>query len=262
MARLQSFLLLILVATLLGSCGSTQKLTYLQDLAETRSDSLIQKNKPGYKLQPGDILYIQVVTPNQEINVIFNPLMSGDNMRGQIRGDMMYYNGYSINDSGYIELPIIDTIHVNNMTLSKAKDRIKTKADKYLKKAQIITRLANFRFTVMGEVMQPGVKQVYDNQVNIMEALAYGGDITYNGNRQNVLIIRPTGEGSKTIRVDVTNNDLIGSEEYYIQPNDVIYVEPLRSTLVRERGSDYMFLLSAASSILSTTVILLNLINP
>src|SRR6056297_3753624 len=113
MARLQSFLLLILVATILSSCGSTQKLTYLQNLAETHEDSLIQKNKPGYNLQPGDILYIQVVTPDEEINRIFNPLLGGDNNR-QIRGEMMYYNGYSINDSGYIELPIIDTIYVNN----------------------------------------------------------------------------------------------------------------------------------------------------
>lgn len=263
MARLQSFLLLILVATLLGSCGTTQKLTYLQDLAETRQDSLIDKNKPGYQLQPGDILYIQVVTPNQEINQLFNPLMgTGQNNRTRQSEQSLYYNGYSINDSGYIEMPIMDTIYVNNMTLGQAKERIRKKADKYLKKAQVITRLANFRFTVMGEVTAPGVKQVYDNQVNIMEALAYGGDITYNGNRQNVLIIRPTGEGSKVKRIDVTNKNLIGSENYYIQPNDVIYVEPLSSTLIRERGSDYMFLLSAVSSILSTTVILLNLINP
>jgi len=261
MNKLQSFLLLLLLAGLLGSCKSYQKLTYLQDLAETAPDSLIDKNKPGYQLQPGDILYIQVITPDQEINQIFNPLMGGTGSSNQFRGESMYYNGYSINDDGYIELPIIDTIHVNNMTIEAAKDRIKTKADKYLKKAQVIIRLANFRFTVMGEVNQPGVKQVYDDQVNIMEALAYGGDISYNGNRQDVLIIRPTGEGSKTLRIDVTDKDLIGTEKYYVQPNDVIYVEPLRSTLVRERGSDYMFLLSAASSILSTTVILLNLIN-
>jgi len=263
MARLQSFLLLILVAALLASCGSTKKLTYLENLAETRQDSLIKKQKSGYKLQPGDILYIQVVTPNKEINQLFNPLMGGgQNQRNRQSGQNLYYNGYSINDSGYIELPIMDTIYVNNMTLSKAKDRIKTKADKYLKKAQIITRLANFRFTVLGEVNAPGVKEVYNNQVNIMEALAYGGDITYNGNRENVLIIRPTGEGSRTYRVDVTNKNLIGSKNFYIKPNDVIYVEPLGSTLIRERSSDYMFLLSAVSSILSTTVILLNLINP
>ena len=173
----------------------------------------------------------------------------------------MYYNGYSVTDSGYIEMPILDTIYVNNMTVDEAKKRISGKADKYLKKAQIIAKLASFRFTIMGEVNAPGVKEVLDNQVNIMEALAYAGDITYNGNRQNVLLIRPTGEGSQTYRVDVTNKDLMGTQEYYIKPNDIIYVEPLRSTLFRERSSDYMFILSAVSSVLSTTAIILNLIS-
>jgi polysaccharide export outer membrane protein len=173
----------------------------------------------------------------------------------------MYYNGYSVNDSGFIEMPILDTIYVNNMTIDRAKERISEKADKYLKKAQIIAKLANFRFTVMGEVNAPGVKEVLDNQVNIMEALAYAGDITYNGNRQEVLIIRPTGEGSQTYRIDVTNRNLIGSEQYYIKPNDIIYVKPLRSTLFRERSSDYMFILSAISSVLSSTAIIINLLN-
>jgi polysaccharide export outer membrane protein len=262
MNKTYTFILLFLIAGIFSSCDSYKKLTYLRDIAETGEDSLFTKRKPTYKLQPGDILYIQVVTPNEEINQIFNPLMGGQNNRNMSRGGQsLYYQGYSITDSGYIEMPIMDTIYLNNLTLEDAKNRIRKKADKYLKKAQVITRLANFRFTVMGEVNQPGVKEVYDNQVNIMEALAYAGDISYNGNRENVLIIRPTGEGSKTFRIDVTNKDLIHKQGYYIQPNDVIYVEPLKTTMFRERSSDYMFLLGAVSSILSTTVIVLNLIN-
>lgn len=255
-------MLFLAIAVIFSSCDSYKKLTYLQNIAETGQDSIFKKQKPEYRLQPGDILYIQVVTPNEEINQIFNPLLGGDNNRNLTRGSQsLYYQGYSVTDSGYIELPIIDTIHVNNLTLEKAKKKIRKKADKYLKKAQVITRLANFRFTVLGEVRQPGVQEVYDNQVNIMEALAYAGDISYNGNRQNVLVIRPTGDGSRTFRIDVTDDNLIESEGYYIQPNDVIYVEPLKTTMFRERSSDYMFLIGAVSSILSTTVIVLNLIN-
>jgi polysaccharide export outer membrane protein len=94
-----------------------------------------------------------------------------------------------------------------------------------------------------------------------MEALAYAGDITYNGNRQEVLLIRPTGKGSQTYRLDLTDADLINNEKYYIQPNDVLYVKPLRSTLFRERSSDYMFILTALSSVLSSTAIILNILN-
>lgn len=250
----------LLISVVLSSCGSTKKLTYLKEIAETRQDSIFDKKKPGYNIQPGDLLYIRVITSDEEINKIFDPMMTGTGNQ-QVRAESIYYNGYSVSDSGYIEMPIIDSVYVNNMTLEEAKRRIKDKADKYLKKAQIIVKMANFRFTVMGEVNSPGVKEVLDNQVNLLEALAYAGDITYNGNRENVLLIRPTGNGSQTYRLDVTNKDIIASEDFYIRPNDVIYVEPLGSTLFRERSSDYMFILSAVSSILSTTAIILNILN-
>ncbi|MGM0498036.1 MAG: polysaccharide biosynthesis/export family protein, partial [Bacteroidota bacterium] len=249
-------------AVILSSCGSTEKMTYLQDIAETGMDSTFKKNKPGYEIQPGDLLYIRVITSEEEVNKIFDPMMGGGGGNQQsVRPESMYYNGYSVSDSGYIEMPILDSIYVKDMSIEAAKSRISEKADKYLKEAQVIAKLANFRFTVMGEVNAPGVKEVLDNQVNVMEALAYAGDITYNGNRQEVLVIRPTGDGSKTYRIDVTNENLIGLEEYYVQPNDIIYVKPLRSTLFRERSSDYMFILSAVSSVLSSTAIILNLLN-
>jgi len=259
--KIKQLIYLFLVAIIFSSCGSTEKMTYLQDIAETGKDSTFKKNKPDYKIQPGDILYIRVITSDEEVNKIFDPMMGGGSGNQQVRPESMYYNGYSVSDSGFIEMPILDTIYVNNMTIDKAKERISNKADKYLKEAQIIAKLANFRFTVMGEVNAPGVKEVLDNQVNVMEALAYAGDITYNGNRQEVLIIRPTSEGSQTFRIDVTNRNLIGQEQYYVQPNDIIYVKPLRSTLFRERSSDYMFILSALSSVLSSTAIILNLLN-
>ena len=262
MNKAQTILLTLLLAAALSACDSYKKLTYLQNIAETGQDSLFKKHKPTYRLQPGDILYIQVITPNEEINRIFNPLMGNQGSQNMRQGGQsLYYTGYSITDSGYIELPIMDTIYMNNLTLKEAKDRVRAKADRYLKKAQVIMRLANFRFTVLGEVKAPGVKEVYDNQVNIMEALAYAGDINYNGNRQNVLIIRPTGDGSRTFRIDVTDDDMIDSRGYYIQPNDIIYIEPLKTTMFRERSSDYLFFFGAVSSILSTTVIVLNLIN-
>jgi len=260
MNTIKSIFIFSLTAILLSSCGSYEKLTYLQDIAETGQDSIFAKNKPGYTLQPGDILYIRVITPDEEINKLFDPLMSGQGTN-QLRPETMYYNGYNVSDSGYIQMPVLDTIHVNNLSIAEAKSRITQKASQYLKKAQIIVKMANFRFTVVGEVNAPGAKEVLDDQVNIFEALAYAGDITYNGNRKEVLIIRPTGEGSRTFQVDMTNKDLIDKPLYYIQPNDVIYVKPLRSALFRERSSDYMFLITATSSVLSSTAIILNIIN-
>ncbi|MFP4622416.1 MAG: polysaccharide biosynthesis/export family protein, partial [Bacteroidales bacterium] len=118
MNRTSAIILVLVIAAALSSCDSYKKLTYLRNIAETGQDSLFAKQKQEYRLQAGDILYIQVVTPNEEINRIFNPLRgsgSGSQNRSQ-GGQSLYYEGYSITDSGYIELPIMDTIYVDNLT--------------------------------------------------------------------------------------------------------------------------------------------------
>lgn len=261
MNRFQIILLTFLLASALSSCDSYKKLTYMQDIAITGDDSLLQKHRKPYRLQPGDILYIRVITQDEEINKIFNPLLGGERGSQNMRAGSgnIYFNGYTVNDSGYIEMPILDSIYVDDLTMPAAKNRIVGRAKRFLKEPQIIVKLSATRFTLMGEVNSKGVKEVYDEQVNIMEALAYGGGITYNGDREHVLLIRPTGEGSHTYEIDVTDKSLISSERYYIQPNDIVYVPPLRTTLFRERTTDYMFMLSTFSSVISTVVLILNL---
>lgn len=244
----------------LSSCNSYEKLTYLQDIEETGNEGIFEKNKPGYTLQPGDLLYIQILTENKEINELFNPLM-GTNTSQYIRSETMFYTGYLVNDSGYIEMPLLDKIYVSGLTMFQAQDSIKNRAKRYLKNPQIIAKLAYFKFTVLGEVQAPGVKQVTANQINIMEALAYGGDISYNGNRKTVLLLRQTEKGTKSYRINLAKDNIIDSDFYYIMPNDIIYVEPLKSTLFREQASDYVFVISALSSTLTAVALILNLLN-
>ena len=243
-----------------SSCGSYKKLTYLQDLQETGSEDLFEKSKPAYQLQPGDLLYIQIVTENEEINQLFNPF-SSQNASQYVRPESVFYTGYLVSDSGYIEMPLLEKIRVSGLTTDQAQELVKQRAQKFLKSPQIILKLANFKFTVMGEVKTPGVKQIMANQVNIMEALAYAGDITYNGNRRKVLLLRQTKEGTQSYRIDLTDDNIIKNDLYYIMPNDVIYVEPLGSTLFREQASDYVFVISAISSTLTALALILNLMN-
>ena len=93
-----------------------------------------------------------------------------------------------------------------------------------------------------------------------MEALAYAGDITYNGNRKKLLLLRQTAEGTQTYRINLTKQGIVDSELYYVMPNDIIYVEPLRSTLFREQASDYVFVVSALSYTLTAVALILNLL--
>lgn len=248
------------LSILLASCNSYEKLTYLQDVEITNNESLIEKNKPGYKIQAGDLLYIQIITENQEINQLFNPLTSQSSSQN-LRAESMFYTSYLVNDSGYIEMPLLEKIYVSDLNIDQVQDSVKSKAFRFLKNPQVIAKLANFKFTVLGEVKSPGVKQVTANQINILEALAYGGDISYNGNRKKILILRQTDNGTHTYRVNLAKGKIIDSDLYYIMPNDIIYVEPLKSTLFREQASDYVFVVSALSSTLTAIALILNLLN-
>lgn len=257
--KINHIVLFGILTILLSSCNSYEKLTYLQDIEETKDASIFEKQKTGYKLQPGDLLYIQIITENKEINELFNPLM-GVNASQYLRPETMFYTSYLINDSGYIEMPLLERIYVSGLSIDQVQDSVKQKAFRYLKNPQVIAKLASFKFTVLGEVKAPGVKQVTANQLNIMEALAYGGDISYNGNRKKILLLRQTEKGTQSYRINIAKGDIIKSELYYIMPNDIIYVEPLKSTLFREQTSDYVFVISALSSTLTAVALILNLI--
>lgn len=257
--KLKPITILAALSLLLASCNSYEKLTYLQDIKETGQEDIFKKNKPGYKIQAGDLLYVQIITENQEINQLFNPMLSQTSSQN-LRPESMFYTGYLVNDSGYIQMPLLEEIYVSGLNIDQVQDSIKQKAYRYLKNPQVIAKLANFKFTVLGEVAAPGVKQVTANQINIMEALAYGGDITYNGNRTKILLLRQTSEGTQTYRINLTKDDIMNTELYYIMPNDIIYVEPLRSTLFREQASDYVFVVSAVSSTLTAIALILNLL--
>jgi len=252
-------ILIIGLSLFLSSCNSYEKLTYLQEIKETGKEGIFEKNKPGYQLQAGDLLYVQIITENQEINQLFNPMISQSTSQN-LRPENMFYTGYLVNDSGYIEMPLLQKIYVSGLNIDQVQDSIKQHAYRFLKNPQVIARLANFKFTVLGEVKAPGVKQITANQVNIMEALAYAGDITYNGNRKKLLLLRQTAEGTQTYRINLTKQGIVNSELYYVMPNDIIYVEPLRSTLFREQASDYVFVVSALSSTLTAVALILNLL--
>ena len=248
---------LLLLIIIFSSCNTYKKYTYLRDIQITGHEEQIDKNKPSYLIQPGDILYVRVITPDQSMGEIFHPFSaSGQTSNNRISGEMMYYYGYSVSDAGHIEIPVIDSVQVEGITLEEAKRRIEEQARKYLKTPQVIAKMAQFNFTLLGEVATPGVQTVYKNDVNLIEAISYGGGITYSGDRQEVLIIRSIKEGTKTFSVNLTDKDMIKSELYYVMPNDIIYVKPRRTRAIREETSNFLFGISAISSVLTTALLI------
>jgi polysaccharide export outer membrane protein len=141
----------------------------------------------------------------------------------------IYIFGYTVNDSGYISLPILGDIYVYGLTIDEITKSINERAREYLKDATVNVKLLTFKFTVVGEVNRPGTYTNFNNQLTVLEAIGMAGDITNYGNRKSILVVRPTKEGTYTYRINVQDKNLLQSQGYFLLPNDIVIVEPIKS---------------------------------
>ncbi|MBL6448124.1 polysaccharide biosynthesis/export family protein [Fulvivirga sp. 29W222] len=230
---------------------------YLQDESFTEQRAkLIQNDKQPYRIQPNDIISVKVKSvSNTEISDIFNITPSLGPV--YMAPGNLYLEGYSVNDAGQITLPVIGTVTVKDMTLEEVQQVIQDNTKQYLNNATVIVKLLSFKITVLGEVKNPGYHYVFNNQVTILEALGLAGDLTQYGNRKNIKLIRQHPEGNMVVLINLTDPKLLQSEYFYLMPNDVLYVEPLKATVKRTN----LDLLSVLFSAATTTVLILSYID-
>lgn len=226
---------------------------YLQKESEESPDSL--KVSPySYKLQTGDLLAVTIYTADQTSGVLFNN--SSPAAIQQLPPDLMALTkNYPVNDSGYINLPVIGELFVKGLDLNQTKKLIETEATTYLNKPQVAVFLANFRISILGEVVRPGSMIIYNTQITLFDALAMAGDLKPVGNRKNVKILRKEGNFTHVHIIDLTRQDVIASEFYYLRPNDIVYVQPLK---IRGLGLNNENTLQIILTALSTIAIILN----
>ena len=234
---------------ILSSCLQNRNIVYLQDSKNSRVDSTYTNQPVYYKLQPNDNLHIRINSSNKDVNEFFN------GNKGSIDGNMITItlNGSIINDSGFVSMPSIGGILVAGKTVAEAEKTIQEKVNIYLNDAVVSVKLLSFRFSVLGEVKAPGIFNNYSASLTIFEAIAMAGDISITGNVKNILIVRPTNEGNKTYRVDLTRKDILASNDLYILPNDIIYVEPIKTKVHKIDLQDYAMLLSIITSTIMFT---------
>ncbi len=221
----------LIFGLLFSSCITNKDLVYLQDKGTTTEDSLMLKeqSKP-YRVQVNDVLSINVKALDDELVNIFKPVESSlGNTGGQ---ENLYFNGFTVDLHGNIEFPILGEINVLGYTVKEIEDKV-TEAllTKYFKKeAQVFVtaKLAGLRYTVTGEVSSTGVFTVFQDRINIIEALANAGDIAQTGDRTDVLVVRQYPDGQKIHHIDLTDITAMQSPFYFIQPNDMIMVKPLK----------------------------------
>ena len=203
-------------------------MVYLQS-EENNQDSVFLYERIDYKLQVNDIIDVKIVSLDEDVNKLFNSNSVASTNVAQTAnlGDLYYITGYNIDDSGYVYLPIIGKVYVLNKTLSEASKEIDKHVLRYFSKYYLVVKLGGIRFSALGEFKRPGKYTILQNQATIFEALALAGDVAMVASREDVKIIRQYPEGTKIHTINLLDKNLIHTPYYFIQPNDVIYIEPL-----------------------------------
>lgn len=240
--------LLLLIA--FAACTPHRQMVLLQDNAQQGDQ--IETNPPDYLIKPGDILHIRVLTLDAESRDMFNEqevrMTSGTTSNANF-----YIYGYSVNPEGEVYLPVVGPVNINNKSLEDARRAIQEKIDEYLVNATVNVKMVNFSVTILGEVKRPGNYYIYDNVFTLMDALGLAGDLTDYGNRK-INIVRRREDQMLFHTIDVTSREAVASEWYYLQPGDVVYVEPHK---VKRLGFA-QFPFAVIFSAISTTLLLIN----
>lgn len=248
--------LLFTFAVILSSCTTQKELTYLQDLDESGTENYFELDRPDYRIQVQDILYVQFYTLNEEVNNFINGARATNQQMTNESG--LFLNGYNVNDSGSIIIPFIGEVYVLDKTVDEARKDIQLKSEEFLKNATVIVKLLSFKFSVLGEVNAPGTYRNFNNQLTVLEAISMAGDITDFGDRERVLVVRPKDSGTYTYRINLKTKDLLTSEAFFLLPNDIVIVEPINSKIFQLNIPTWSFVITTSFSVLSTTLLLIS----
>ncbi|MBU2929570.1 polysaccharide biosynthesis/export family protein [Winogradskyella psychrotolerans] len=225
-------LIIVLSCVVVSSCIPHKDTVYLQvkegDVNDTIPNNLIEIQKP-YRVQVNDILNIRVKALDQETVTILNP--TGDGNLNASSAERAFFDGFTVDVHGNVRIPTLGYINVLGFTTEEIEKSIEKKLleEQFKETANIFVtvKLAGLRYTASGEVGRPGSQVLFTERVNIFEAIANVGEIPLTGNKKDVKIIRQYPQGQKIHSLDLTDIKVMESPYYYIQPNDIIYVEPL-----------------------------------
>lgn len=253
----------VLLTSFLTSCIPHKDIVYLQN-KNTATDSLqvmIEQQKP-YRVQINDILNIRIKVLDQDNVSIFNPI--GEGNLNASASERAYFDGFTVDSHGKIRIPELGQLSVLGNTTAEIEELIKERllAEQFKETANIFitVKLSGLRYTAMGEVGSPGSQILFQERVNIFQAVANVGEIPVTGDRKDVMIIRQYPQGQQIHHLDLTDVNVMNSPYYYIQPNDMIYVKPLQQKTwgTGITGRETLGTLITVLGLVSTTILLLS----
>jgi polysaccharide export outer membrane protein len=246
---MRSIWVIALLCYLTTACVPHKKVLYFKDLAEQQG-SLSLPDAPEVILKTGDVVEVNIASVSQETNIYFQK-------QGSATDRNFAPNTYQIASDGTIDLPLIGKVPLEGKNISEAESSLKELLTEYLQKPSVNIRIMSFKITVMGEVGAPGVYNVPDGRINLLEALAMAGDLTIFGRRDNLLLIRNEGGEKEYKRLSLSDSAVLQSEHFYLRNNDVLYVEPSKG---RSAADDNLYrILPLTVSVLTFVVLIFSI---
>lgn len=242
----KKILMLLIGILIISSCASKKDVLYFSDVNLKEQDKTVFSEG---KIQANDILSVIVSSSSPELASIYNTNQPASST----------INGYLVTLDGTITLPILGKIKVQELTLLELENLLVKKLidGNHLSNPTVTVRLTNAKFTILGEVKNPGTYTFNEQNISLLQALGYAGDLTINGKRQDVLIIREENNKRTYTTIDLTSKKWFESPNYYIKPNDVIYVNPNGPKVTASGYVPSLPNLLAVVSIAITTILLI-----
>lgn len=254
-------LIYILLMLMISGCIPQKKILLLQEKTYYEGDELPQYNdKSGvdgiYKIQPNDYLYINI-TSLQGINAsFFNASGGGETGGSSVNAENQNLVGYYVNDSGYIYFPYVGNVYLWGKTIDEARRIMENQIKKFLKEPVVNVKLLNNTISIIGEVNNQGTYAINKAKINIYEAVTLAGGFTDFAKRSKVKLIRGSKRGSKVQIIDMSDQRIVDTELYYVYPNDLIYVEPMKAKTWGIGPTFSLALLSSITSLITLYVLI------
>ncbi len=246
MNKPRSILVFSVLCILMSSCATKESIVLFQDDdqkgAQNTSENVSYLYKNG-TIQHNDILKVSV----SALDMMSVAAFVTDNMQARTP-DQFLLDGFKVNENGKINLPLVGEVEVLGLTLNQASVFIQRELSKSIIDPIVNLNFLNFRFTILGEVNNPGTFSVYNPKINLIQALGLAGDITITGKRDNIKLMREVGGTMTTSIIDITNSDFMSSDVFYLEKDDIIYIEP---TLTRITNSGYIGPLGSIATFIS-----------
>jgi polysaccharide export outer membrane protein len=204
------------------SCVNLKKVELIQLKSYTDiTQELVNAQRDAYKINVGDHLYVKIFSSDAQTSRYFQ-----SDFPELMNSSYIYLNSYKVDNDGYVSYSFAGKTYVKGLTIEEAQAEIKSTLGEYFKDINVYVKLVNFDISILGEVKNPGTYKIDRDQINVLQALGLAGGITDFGRANQVTLVRKSLNGSKIHRMDLTDNGLLASEEFFLLPDDVIYVAP------------------------------------